>query len=66
MIIKRDENERFADLPDPKTSEMMEIARSIKSKGSHPSSDFFPKRINESTGSAIAELRTPAPAILDL
>jgi hypothetical protein len=65
MIIKRDENKGFADLPDPEAGKMMEISRPIESKGGHLASNFFPKRVDESSGSAIAELRTPTAAILD-
>jgi hypothetical protein len=45
---------------------MMEIAGSIESKGGRLRSNFFPEGVDDSSGSAIAQLRTPAPTILDL
>src|SRR4051794_31060865 len=57
MIVKRNENKRLAELPDPKTGQMMKIARSEKAKRGNLSSNFLPKRIDDSSRSAITELR---------
>lgn len=63
MIIEGDHDDRRADLPKPKSAQVMKISRAVKCERRQPRAVFFDELFNHARRRAEAQTRPPNPRI---